>query len=245
MKKKIYENAISNWPEDERPREKLILHGAENLSNAELLAILLRTGVRGKSAVDLARHILQQLGGLRALEQWEPEELRQIHGLSLAKVAQIKAAIELGKRILSEEKKTFGSVYSSRQVFEYLLPRMRDLKREVFKTLYLNSRNQIVRESTTSTGTINSSAIYPREILSEAYRTGAAAVVFAHNHPSGGTTPSMEDRRVTRELVVAGEAVQVTVMDHLIIGENDYFSFADEGYIERVKDEYRRFIARQ
>ncbi len=245
MVKKIYENAISNWPEEERPREKLILRGPEVLSNAELLAILLRVGVKGQSAVDLARSILQKLGNLRALDRWEPEELAKIHGLSLAKVAQIKAAIELGKRILAERKKTLGRVYSSRQVFEYLLPGMRDLKREIFKTLYLNSRNEIIREATVGVGTINSSAIYPREILSQAYRVGAAAVVFAHNHPSGGTTPSSEDRRVTRELVVAGEAVQVTVLDHLIIGENCFFSFADEGFIDRYRQEYRQFMQRE
>ncbi len=241
--KRIYENAIVNWPEDERPREKLIHRGASYLSNAELLAILLRVGVRGKSAVDLARGILQELGGVRALEYWEAEELINIHGLSLAKVAQIKAAIELGKRILAEEKRTFGSIYSSAQVYEYLLPSMRDLKRELFKAIYLNARNQILKVSVISIGTLTSSAIYPREIMSEAYRVGAAAVVFAHNHPSGATTPSEDDRRVTRELVVAGEANQVLVMDHLIIGENSYYSFADEGYIDRCRGEFKRFIA--
>jgi DNA repair protein RadC len=244
MTKKIYENAIVNWPEEERPREKLLNQGAEQLTNGELIAILLRVGVKGKSAVDLARNILQELGSLRALESWEPEELCELHGLSYAKVAQIKAAIELGKRILSEEKRTFGQVYSSQQVFDYLLPSSRDLNRELFKAIFLNARNQIVKESIISSGTLTSSAIYPREIMSLAYRTGAAAVVFSHNHPSGSTTPSSEDRRVTRELVVAGEAIQVSVVDHLIIGENQYFSFADEGYVEKCKDEYREFIKR-
>jgi len=244
MTKKIYENAIVNWPEEERPREKLLHRGAEQLTNGELLAILLRVGVKGKSAVDLARNILQELGGLRALENWEPEELCELHGLSLAKVAQIKAAIELGKRILVEDKKTFGKVYSSQQVFEYLLPTSRDLKRELFKAIFLNAQNQIVKEAIISAGTLTSSAIYPREIMSLAYRVGAAAVVFAHNHPSGSTTPSSEDRRVTRELVVAGEAIQVSVIDHIIIGENQYFSFADEGYVERCKEDYRSFIQR-
>jgi len=157
--KKIYENSIVNWPEEERPREKLLQKGANHLTNAELLAILLRVGVKGKNAVDLARSIIQELGGLRALEQWETEDLSKIHGLSSAKVAQIKAAIELGKRILSEEKKTFGKVYSSQQVYEYLLPSMRDLKREIFKAIYLNARNQIVNESIISTGTLTSSVI--------------------------------------------------------------------------------------
>lgn len=242
MIKKIYENAIVNWPEQERPREKLLRYGAEQLTNGELLAILLRVGVKGKSAVDLGRNMLQELGSLRALENWEPEELCKLHGLSLAKVAQIKAAIELGKRILSEKKKTFGKVYSSKQVFEYLLPSSRDLKRELFKAIFLNAHNQILKESIIGTGTLTSSAIYPREIMSLAYRTGAAAVVFAHNHPSGSTLPSSEDRRVTRELVIAGEVIQVGVIDHLIIGENQYFSFADEGYIEKCKQDYKQFI---
>ena len=242
--KKIYENSIVNWPEEERPREKLLQKGADQLTNAELLAILLRVGVKGKSAVDLARSIIQKLGGVRALEQWETEDLSRIHGLSSAKVAQIKAAIEIGKRILAEEKKTFGNVYSSQQVYEYLLPSMRDLKREVFKAIYLNARNQIVQESIISTGTLTSSVIYPREIMSQAYRVGAAAVVFAHNHPSGSIIPSSEDRRVTRELIVAGEAIQISVIDHLIIGENSFTSFADEGLVESWKQEYQKFIRR-
>ncbi len=242
MTKKIYENAIVNWPEEERPREKLLQKGANRLTNVELLAILLRVGVKGKSAVDLARGIIQGLGGLRALEQWETEDLCEIHGLSLAKVAQIKSAIELGKRIIAEEKKTFGQIYSSKQVFEYLLPSMRDLKREIFTAVYLNARNQIVYESIVSTGSLTTSAIYPREIMNQAYRVAAAAVVFSHNHPSGSTNASAEDRRVTRELVVAGEAIQVSVVDHLIIGENNYYSFADEGYIDKCKQDYQKFI---
>lgn len=245
MAKKIYENAITNWPEEERPREKLLHRGAAQLTNAELLAILIRTGVKGKSAVDLARGILQLLGGLRALEQWENEDLYGIRGLSLAKVAQIKAAIELGKRIITEEKKTFGKIYSSLQMYEYLLPTMRDLKREVFKAVYLNAQNQIIYEAISSSGSLTASAVYTREVMSQAYRVGAAAVVFAHNHPSGSTTPSAEDRRVTKELVVGGEAIQISVIDHLIIGENKYTSFADEGYIEQCKREYLQFLRRE
>ncbi len=242
MVKKVYENAIANWPEEERPREKLLQHGATQLTSAELVAILLRTGVKGKSAVDLARGILQKLGSLRALELWETEELCELHGLNLAKVAQIKAAIELGKRILAEEKRTFGQVYSSQQVFDYLHPRMRDLNREEFRVIYLNARNQIVEEKPISSGSLTASAIYPREIMSQAYRVGAAAVVFAHNHPSGATTPSAEDRRVTRELVIAGEAIQIAVVDHLIIGEKGFYSFADEGLIASCKEEYQRLV---
>jgi len=242
--KKVYEHAIANWPEDERPREKLFRNGAEQLSNAELLAILLRTGVRGMSAVDLARNILQSLGGLRHLELWDAEDLARIRGLSLAKVAQIKAAIELGKRILQEPKRTLGEVYSAQQVFSYLLPRMRDLKRERFVAIFVNSRKQILKESTVSEGTLTSSSVYPREILGEGYRIGAAAVVFAHNHPSGSVEPSPEDRRITKELVIAGEMMQLNVLDHLIIGENAYFSFAEEGQIDRYRQEIRAFLSR-
>lgn len=244
MTRKIYENAIVNWPVEERPREKLLKFGARQLSNAELLAILLRVGVKGKSAVDLARGILQQLGGLRALEQWETEDLCSLHGLSTAKVAQIKASIELGKRVISEEKKTFGKVYSSQQVYDYIMPSMRDLKREEFRAIYLNARNQIVKETTISRGSLTSSAVYPREIMGEAFRIGAAAVVYVHNHPSGSIDPSAEDRRVTRELIVAGEAAQVSVVDHIIVGEDGYYSFADDGFIEACKSEYRRFIGK-
>jgi len=244
MARKVYESAIANWPEDERPREKLLKFGPERLTNAELLAILLRVGVKGKSAVDLARSILQQTGGLRALDAREPEELYRIKGLNLAKVAQIKAAIELGKRILSEEKRTLGEVYSPAEVFEFMHPQMRDLKKEVFRILLLNAKNQILEVVTASEGSVTNSAVYPREILQMALRRAAASIIFVHNHPSGSPDPSPDDRRLTRELVWAGELAQIQVLDHIIVGENSFYSFADAGLIEQYRQQLHETLGR-
>ncbi len=234
--------SISNWPEEDRPREKLLKQGAEHLSNAELLAILLRVGVSGMSAVDLARQILQETGGLRALANWSPEELYQIYGLSVAKVAQIKAAIALGKRVLSEEKRHLGKIYSPKEVYEFVRPRLRDLKKEVFKVIFLNARNQILEEHTVSQGTLTESLVPFREIFALANRYGATNVVCVHNHPSGNPQPSQDDRKTTRSLVIAGEVLQIPLLDHIVVGENQYYSFSESGEIEQFRREIRGLI---
>ncbi|GBE27651.1 MAG TPA: JAB domain-containing protein [Bacteroidetes bacterium] len=241
---KIYEDSISHWPEDDRPREKLLKYGSEHLSDAELLAILLRVGVTGMSAVDLARFILKETGGLRALENWDPEELYKIHGLSVAKVSQLKAAIALGQRILSEKKRELGSVYSPQEVFEFIHPQLRDLKREVFKAIFLNAKNQILEIHTMSRGTLTASLVPFRDIFSLANRHASTNVVCVHNHPSGSPEPSREDVRTTRALVIAGEALQIPLLDHLIVGENTYYSFSESGQIDAFRQEFNRTIER-
>ncbi len=237
-KEKIYEDSISNWPEDERPRERLLKHGPHTLTNAELLAILLRVGVKGKSAVDLARQIIREAKGLRGLDKLESKELFSIKGLNVAKISQIKASIELGKRILEEPKKLEDVASSSKKVYDMLLPKMRDLKKEVFKVILLNSQNQVIDIVMAHEGTVTMSNVYVREIINLANKFGAAAMIFAHNHPSGEPRPSNEDKEITEELVFAGRIMRIRVLDHIIIGEEKYFSFADEGLIKRYNTSF-------
>ncbi len=238
LKEKIYEDSISNWPEEERPREKLLKYGPHALTNAELLAILLRIGVKGKSAVDLARQIIRETKGLRGLDKLEPKDLYDIKGLNIAKISQIKASIELGKRILEEPKKLEGVATSSKRVYEILFPKMRDLKKEVFKVVFLNSQNEIIDIVTAHEGTVTMSNVYIREIINLANKFGAAAMVFAHNHPSGEPKPSNDDKEVTKELVFAGRIMRIKVLDHIVIGEGKYYSFADEGLIKRYNTSF-------
>ncbi len=240
MRRRRYPRAIREWPEGERPRERLLQYGAQQLTTAELLGILCRIGVRGRSAVDLGRELLQTFGGLRGLDAAELSDLRAIKGLGRAKIAQLKAALELGRRFLSEAKAVHGKVESSKAVYEFLLPQMRDLKREVFKVLLLNSQNEILEVVTASEGSLTESSVYPREIIHMANRHHAAALIFAHNHPSGNPKPSLTDKAITQELVFVGKILHIKVLDHLIIGENRYFSFADAGLIQEYEQAYER-----
>ena len=237
-KDKVYEDSINNWPEDERPREKLLKSGSHSLTNAELLAILLRVGVKGKSAVDLARQIIKEAKGLRGLDKQESTDLYKIKGLSHAKIAQIKASIELGKRIVEESRKVEGIASSSKKAYELFFPRMRDLKKEVFKVMFLNSQNLVIDIVTAHEGTVTMSNVYVREIINLANKFGAAAMIFAHNHPSGEPKPSNEDAEITEELVFAGRIMKIKVLDHIIVGEEKYFSFADEGLIKRYNTNF-------
>ncbi|MFQ5658488.1 MAG: DNA repair protein RadC [Candidatus Methylomirabilales bacterium] len=240
MRRRRYPRAISQWPEGERPRERLLKYGPQHLTTAELLGILCRTGVKGRSAVDLGRELLQSFGGLRGLTAAEPQDLRAIKGLGKAKIAQLQAAMELGRRALTEVKRIKGKVQSSRDVYEFLLPQMRDLKKEVFRVLLLNGQNKILDVITASEGSLTESPVYPREVIQMANRHHAAALIFAHNHPSGNPTPSATDKVITEELVFAGRIMRVSVLDHVIIGDDRYFSFADTGLIQRYERAYDR-----
>ncbi len=230
--KVIYEDAINNWPEDERPREKLLKKGAHTLSNAELLAILIRTGTKGKNAIELSRAILKEVKTLRELDEIDISGLYKIKGLSTAKIANIKAALELGKRVLSEKGRGKGVVRSSKDVYRIMLPLLKNKKREVFKSIFLNAQNRIIEISTLTEGSVTSSTVYPREIINLANRYGAASMIFVHNHPSGEPEPSKEDKELTEDLVFAGRILGIKVLDHVIIGDNKYFSFSDEGLID-------------
>jgi DNA repair protein RadC len=234
---KKYPSSIRNWPEDDRPREKLLKHGEHVLSNAELLAILIRTGTTGKSAIDLGRELLNKFKSLRAMSGVDVSEFKEIMGLKDAKIAQIKAAIELGRRMMSEEKAFNGMVKSSSDVVDFLMPLMRDLKKELFKILLLDKGNRIFEVIDIDTGTVDRVNPSVREILMVALKYQSPAMILAHNHPSGNIAPSEADKRLTQDLVKAASAMELRIFDHVIIGENAYFSFADEGLIEEYEIE--------
>lgn len=223
---------INNWPREDRPREKLLKNGEHTLSNSELLAIILGTGARGESAMDLARMILQKFKAFRNIGRADLDCWRQFRGLGNAKVARIKAAIEIGKRFKEEEiKEDRPKIGSSEDITEILMPRMQDLKKEVFKVLLLNSENRIIDILEAEEGTVNQAKPIIREIFQKAMQNFASFIICVHNHPSGNPSPSQEDREFTQELVQAGNILLVKCLDHIIIGNQDYFSFCDEGLI--------------
>lgn len=229
--------SIKNWPEDDRPREKLLKYGEHVLSNAELLAIIIRTGTAGKSAIDLGRELLVKFKSLRSMSGIDILEFRAISGLKDAKIAQIKAAIELGRRMISEEKAFYGVVKSSADVVDFLMPVMRDLKKEQFKILLLDIKNHISKTIDIVMGTVNRVNPSVREILLTALKYQAPAMIMAHNHPSGDVRPSEADKILTKDLVKAALTMELRIFDHIIIGENSYFSFADEGLIAEYEIE--------
>lgn len=227
-------NAIKDWPEDERPREKLLKRGAAALSDAELLALVLRTGdaAAGKSAIDLGRELLERFdGNLRELAKAELNELQQIKGLGLAKAASIKAAFTLGSRFQARRLETLERFTSPAQVFDFFHHELRDNRKELFLILLLDGKNRITRKVQVSEGSLNQSIVHPREVFAPAVRESAAAVIFIHNHPSGDPAPSREDREITRRLKEAGEILGVRVLDHIIIGDGSYYSFVESGLL--------------
>ena len=229
--------SIKNWPEDDRPREKLLKHGEHVLSNAELLSILIRTGTAGKSAIDLGRELLVKFKSLRAMSGVDISEFRAIPGLKDAKIAQIKAAIELGRRMISEEKTFYGIVKSSADVVDFLMPIMRDLKKEYFKILLLDKMNHVSEAIDIDVGTVDRVNPSIRDVLLVALKYQAPSMIIVHNHPSGNVQPSEADKILTKNLLIAALAVELRIFDHIIIGENSYFSFADEGLIEEYEIE--------
>ena len=225
---------IKEWPEGERPRERLVKHGAENLSDAQLLAIILRTGDRvdKTSAVDLARILIDKFGNFRELDSASISELQSIKGIGPAKSAQMKAALEIGKRFLRQKTEPKEKIKSVEDVFNYYKPYLRDLKKEVFKVILLDGRNKIIKDVTISEGSLTKSIVHPREVIKEATKESAAALIFVHNHPSGESKPTKDDIEITERLIKACDIVGIRVLDHIIIGANDYYSFADEGLIK-------------
>ncbi len=234
---KKYPLSIRHWPEDDRPREKLLKHGEQVLSNAELLAILIRTGTAGKSAIDLGRELLNKFKSLRAMSGVDVSEFKEISGLKDAKIAQLKAAIELGRRMMSEEKAFQGVVKSSADVVDFLMPLMRDLKKEVFKILLLDKGNHVSEVIDIDVGTVDRVNPSVRDILMTALKYQSPSMILTHNHPSGNTEPSEADKRLTKDLVKVALAMELRIFDHVIIGENSYFSFADNGLIEEYEME--------
>jgi DNA repair protein RadC len=222
---------ITQWPETERPRERLLSHGPHVLTDAQLLAILLRVGRHGSSAVQVGMDILDHLGGVAGLAQCGIEELCAITGVGKAKAAQLKAALELGKRALAGPLIKGAKIASSRDLFTHYHPTLRDLRHEIFKVVLLDAKHAIMRDATVSEGSLTLSIVHPREVFTLAVKESAAAVIFLHNHPSGDPTPSPEDRVLTARLVSAGEVLGIRVLDHLVVGDGRYVSFADQGWL--------------
>lgn len=222
---------IKEMPEEERPREKMVKYGADKVSNAELLAIIIRTGSRTASAVNLADKILSKAENLRELPYLSIEELMELKGIGLTKGVQIKAALELGRRIASSFRLEARAISSPKDVADHLMEEMRYYQKEYFKAILLNTKNQIISTEIISIGSLNSSIVHPREIFSTAVKKVSAAVILVHNHPSGDPTPSREDIEVTKRIVQAGEIIGINVLDHLIIGEGRYYSFRESGLI--------------
>jgi DNA repair protein RadC len=225
-------DSIKEWPGDDRPREKLLRKGEHTLSDAELLAILLRTGVRGASALDLARKVLQKFGTFREMSHTDDADWREFKGLGPAKICQIKAALEIGRRFLQEGSRERPKVSAPADIVARLMPRMRDLKHEVFWVILLDSRNRIIKEHEIEEGSVNQAYPVIRTIFHKAFSAFAPAIICVHNHPSGDPKPSREDREFTRKLLETGKTLQVKLLDHLIFGDNTHFSFADAGELE-------------
>jgi len=220
---------INRLPEEERPRERLIAEGPQALTTAELLAIIIRTGVVGESAVDLGRRLLIDGGDLRSLGAQSVAELQR-HGIGPAKAAQIKAALELGARLSAEGGLQPGQPFRrSSEVFDRYHASLRDLKKESFRILMLDVKNRLIREAEVSVGNLSSSLVHPREVFRDAIREAANAVILVHNHPTGDPTPSEEDRQITQRLRQAADIIGIKVLDHIVVGDGRYVSFADEG----------------
>ena len=209
----------------------MLRKGEHGLDTAELIAILLRTGIKGHSAVDLGRVVMKKFGTLRNMSHSDVRQWREIKGLGPAKIAQMKAAIEISRRIFEEETNEKPKVNSPKEVADMLMGRFRDLKTELFWIVHLDSRNRIIRTDEIDDGSVNQAHPVIRKIFLKALDTYCVSLICAHNHPSGDPAPSREDREFTRVLGEAGKALQVKVVDHIIIGDNTYYSFADHGLI--------------
>jgi len=222
---------IKDWPEAERPREKLLQKGAGNLSDAELLALVLRTGdaASRSSALDQARLLLSRFESLRQLGQASVAELCHIRGIGPAKAAEVLAVFEIARRFGRTELRQGSRYTCSEDVFRHYREQLRDHKREVFLALLLDSKNRLIREVRISEGSLNASIVHPREVFAPVVRESAAAVLFVHNHPSGDPTPSREDVEITTRLREAGDLMGVRVLDHIIVGSGTYVSFVDRG----------------
>lgn len=223
--------SIKDWNADEKPRERLISNGASTLSNAEIIAILLRSGTRSISAVDLARKVVELREDLSELAACDYAEFKQVKGIGDAKAVTLAAAFELAKRVEIRPFERLAAIKSSKDVADFLAPKMAFLKKEIFVALLLNSSNRIIREAKISEGSLNSSIVHPREAFRPAIVESAAAVIFAHNHPSGNPEPSEQDKRLTRQLAEAGKILGIKVLDHIIIAGKKHTALADFGLV--------------
>ena len=211
---------------EERPREKMILNGVGCLSDAELLAILIRTGTKELNAVQLGQAIIDKADNIRYLQDLTFEELKSINGIGQTKALQIKAALELANRIASYKPLKY-KIKNPWDIYKYYMDSLRNLKKEVFKVVLLNTKNEIITDVDVSVGTLNSSLVHPREVFIEAIKRSSNKIILIHNHPSGSIEPSLEDKNITKRLIRCGEIIGIEVIDHIIIGDGMYFSFKE------------------
>jgi len=223
---------IREWPEDERPREKMLKGGAGSLSNAELLALVIRSGdpTTRQSAIDLGRELISCFGGnLRELANADMAEITAVKGMGLAKATSLKAAFALATRFQGRKLEHLDRFTSPSQVFDYFHHEFRDSRKEYFLALLLDGKNRIIRRVQISQGSLNQSLVHPREVFNPAVRDSAAALILVHNHPTGDSAPSQEDIAITRRLREAGDIMGIKVLDHIIIGDGEYTSFVERG----------------
>lgn len=226
---------IKGWPAGERPRERLNGAGAAALSSRELLAILVGSGTAGRTAIEVAGDLIRLSGGsLRRLAGASPRELEDVDGVGPAVAARVSAALELGRRMAREGPETRARVRGARDVYDRCAPGLRDLKREEFRVLLLNTQHAVTKELVITVGTLDTSVVHPREVFRAAVLESAAALILVHNHPSGDPTPSPEDRSVTTQLVTAGRTLGIPVLDHVVIGDGCYVSFVEAGLLPRT-----------
>jgi DNA repair protein RadC len=223
--------SIKDWPEGERPREKLLQRGSEALSDAELLAIFLRTGIVGKSAVDLARDLLNEFGSLREMIAADRQQFCRAKGLGEAKFVLLQAVLEISRRYLEEEVKRLDQLTSPSKTRDYLRTRMRGYRSEVFACLFLDNRHRVIEYEELFRGTIDGASVHPREVVRRSLYHNAAAVIFAHNHPSGVAEPSASDEAITLRLRDALSLVDVRVLDHIVVGDSSSTSLAERGVL--------------
>ena len=223
--------SITEWPKDERPRERLVKQGARALSDAELLAIFLRVGVTGKSAVDLARELIERFDSLAGLFAASQMELCAVKGMGEAKYVQLQAVLEMARRALDERIRTSDALNSPAAVRDYLRLTLASLPHEVFVAVFLTAQNRVIAVDEMFRGTLTQTSVYPREIVKRALAHNAASVILAHNHPSGEASPSSADRSLTRTLADALALVDVRVLDHFIVAPGASLSFAEQGML--------------
>ncbi|MDT8859522.1 DNA repair protein RadC [Alkalihalobacillus sp. MEB130] len=222
---------IRDVPVRERPRERLLQEGAQALTNQEIIAILLRSGTKKESVLQVAQHLLAKFDGLLLLKDAAIEELRSINGIGEAKAVELAAAIELGRRIHNVQTDERYVIRSPEDVSNFVMEDMRFLHQEHFDCLYLNTKNQVLIRKTIFIGSLNASIVHPREVFKEAFRRSAASIICLHNHPSGDPTPSREDIEVTKRLAESGKVLGIELLDHIIIGDRKFVSLKEQGYV--------------
>lgn len=232
--------SIKNWPEEERPRERLLKDGPETLSLSQLMAIVLRTGGAGKTAIELAMELIERFRTLQRIEEASTKELLQTKGMGIAKIAQLKAAFELGRRLMREPAMPEIILSSPSHVYDYYGPKFKGLKKEVFYCAILDTKNRLIKDVRVSEGTLTNSLVHPREAFKEAVKESANSVIFIHNHPSGDPSPSPDDLKVTETLIEAGRIMGIRVLDHIIIGDGRYTSMSNNFKLIREEDLWQR-----